>query len=203
MYRGFSRLLSLQTILSHLLQLQSAVLSFGYSFEYSQEVLKKWDVKSLTLRSDSAAIMTTFLRDGASVTSPIGTCNMTPGYCENFLSNSEHCEPKKMLSCVSGKVLCGPLTTVLFTVLKYDVITTRYKWNSMPDYGEIFVNSVLGKAKNLRLIFLSAKRLLASRSSWDADSIRPCTLPHIRSGVVCYAIGVFYCVLAEGDIEAG
>ena len=97
--------------------------------------LKMWDVKSLTLRSDSVAIMTTFLRDEASVTSPIGTCNMTPGYCEIFLSNSEHCEPKKMLSCVSDKVLCGPLTTVLFNVLKYDVITTRYKWNSMPDYG--------------------------------------------------------------------
>ena len=151
--------------------------------------LKMWDVKSLTLRSDSVAIMTTFLRDEASVTSPIGTCNMTPGYCENFLSNSEHCEPKKMLSCVSDKVLCDPLTTVLFTVLKYDVITTRYKWNLMPDYGEIFVNSVLGKAKNLRLIFLSAKRLLASRSSWDAEFV---PVPSLISEVEWYAMPLVY-----------
>jgi hypothetical protein len=114
---------------------------------------------------------------------------MTLGYCEKFLSYSEHCEPKKMLSCVSGKVLCGPLTTVLFTVLKYDVITTRYKWNSMPDYGEIFVNRVLSKAKNLRLIFLSAKRLLASRSSWDAEFV---PVPSLISEVEWYAMPLVY-----------
>ena len=81
--------------------------------------------------------------------------------------------------------------------------------------------------KTTRLIFLSAKRLLASRSSWDAEFV---PVPSLISEVEWYAMplvystafsqkvimkqadldtlhnhthGVFYCVLAEGDNEAG
>ena len=75
----------------------------------------------------------------------------------------------------------------------------------MPDYGEIFVNSVLGKAKNLRLIFLSAKRLLASRSSWDAEFV---PVPSLISEVEWYAMPLVYStvfsqkvILKQADLD--
>ena len=48
---------------------------------------------------------------------------------------------------------------------------------------------LLGKAQNLRLIFLSAKRPLASRSSWDAEFA---PVPSLISEVEWYAMPLVY-----------
>ena len=67
-----------------------------------------------------------------------------------------HCEAFQFTSSID-RVLYGPMTTVLNTLLHYDVKSTRYEWKSIPDHGNFFAYTVLGKTIFSRLIYIGSK----------------------------------------------
>ena len=81
------------------------------------------------------------------------------------------------------------MTTVLNTLMKYDVKSTRYEWKSIPADGNFFVYTVLSNKIFSRLFCISAQSLDgASRSSCDVEFV---PVPSLVSGVEWYAMVYF------------
>ena len=126
------------------------------SFVYDRGIELAPLISSAGKPSWSSFIYERGIIEPATLPSSATSTKPSPAHCEAFLSTS-----------LIDRVLYGPMTTVLNTLLHYDVKSTRYDWKSIPDHGNFFAYTVLGKT-----IFFEISFYIGSKSS-------SYTLPHV------------------------
>ena len=119
------------------------------SFVYDRGIELAPLISSAGKPSWSSFIYERGIIEPATLPSSATSTKPSPAHCEAFLSTSS-----------IDRVLCGPMITVLNTLLHYDVKSTRYNWKSIPDHGIFFAYTVLGKT-----IFFEINFYTGSKSS--------------------------------------
>ena len=144
----YERVIELVTLFS------SARKPLWSSFVYDRGIELASLISAAGKPSWSSFIYERGITEPATLPSSATSTKPSPAHCEAFLSTS-----------LIDRVLYGPMTTVLNTLLHYDGKSTRYEWKSIPDHGIFFAYTVLGKTIFSRLIFISAQSLRAIPST--------------------------------------